>query len=107
MPTSAAARILESDATGALERARLMEPDAIISLIAAAGLRGRGGAGFPLARKLAAVRAAAAGGAAYAIANAYDADPGSPLAATLLTRNATLVLDGHAICAQAAGARSA
>ena len=107
MPTSAAARILESDATGALERARLMEPDAIISLIAAAGLRGRGGAGFPLARKLAAVRAAAAGGAAYAIANAYDADPGSPLAATLLTRNATLVLDGLAICAQAAGARSA
>ena len=107
MPTSAAFRVLVSEATGALEGARSMDPDAIITLIEAAGLRGRGGAGFPLARKLAAVRATAAGGPAYAVANAYDADPGSPLAATLLARNATLVLDGLAIAAQAAGAQVA
>ncbi len=107
MPTSATTRILDATATGALERARSMEPDDIIALVDAAGLRGRGGAGFPLGRKLAAVRAAAAGGPAYAVANAYDADPGSPLAATLLSRNGTLVLDGLAIAARAAGAQIA
>ena len=107
MPTSATSSVLRSEATGALERARVMAPEAIIALLEAAGLRGRGGAGFPLARKLAAVRSAADGGPAYAVANAYDADPGSPLAATLLSRNATLVLDGLAIAAQAAGAQIA
>lgn len=107
MPTSAATRVLESEATGALDLARSLEPEAIIALIEVAGLRGRGGAGFPLAQKLSAVRAAAAGGPAYAVANAYDADPGSPLAATLLARNATLILDGLAIAAQAAGAQIA
>ena len=107
MPTSAALRLLGDEATGAVARAWSMDPDALIALVGSAGLRGRGGAGFPLARKLAAVRAAAAGGPAYAVANAYDADPGSPLAATLLTRNATLVLDGLAIAARAAGAQVA
>ena len=84
-----------------------MDPDTLIALVGSAGLRGRGGAGFPLARKLAAVRAAAAGGPTFAVANAYDADPGSPLAATLLARNATLVLDGLAIAARAVGAQVA
>lgn len=107
MPTSAASRVLQSGATGAVERARSMEPEAVIALIDAAKLRGRGGAGFPLARKLAAVRASAGGGAAYAVANAYDADPGSPLAGTLLARNAPLVLDGLAIAAWATGAQIA
>ncbi|HEY8656704.1 MAG TPA: NADH-ubiquinone oxidoreductase-F iron-sulfur binding region domain-containing protein [Candidatus Limnocylindria bacterium] len=107
MPTSTAIRVLQADAAGAIERARALEPEAIIAQIEAAGLRGRGGAGFPLARKLAAVRAAAAGGPTYVVANAYDADPASPLAATLITRNATLVLDGLAIAAQAVGAQIA
>lgn len=107
MPTSAALRVLGSDGAGAAERARSLDPGALIAQIEAAGLRGRGGAGFPLARKLAAVRAAAAGGPAYAVANAYDADPGSPLAATLLARNAPLVLDGLAIAAGIVGAEVA
>ncbi|HEY8655825.1 MAG TPA: NADH-quinone oxidoreductase subunit D, partial [Candidatus Limnocylindria bacterium] len=107
MPTSAALRLLGGEATGAVERAWSMDPDALIALVGSAGLSGRGGAGFPLARKLAAVRTEAVGGPAYAVANAYDADPGSPLAATLLARNATLVLDGLAIAARAAGAQVA
>jgi len=111
LPTSAALRLLDGEAAGAaagaVARAWSMEPDALIALVGSSGLRGRGGAGFPLARKLAAVRTAAAGGPAYAVANAYDADPGSPLAATLLARNPTLVLDGLAIAARAAGAQIA
>jgi NADH:ubiquinone oxidoreductase subunit F (NADH-binding) len=108
LPTSAAYRLLDSDVDAARERdrARAMGPDELITLIEASGLRGRGGAGFPLARKLATARAAAAGGSAYVVANAYDADPGSPLARTILERKPELVIEGLAIAAAAVGATS-
>lgn len=108
MPTSAAHRILDTevDATRERDRARAMGPEPLIALIEASGLRGRGGAGFPLARKLATARAAAAGGSAYVVANAYDADPGSPLARTILLKRPELVIEGLAIAAAAVGATS-
>ncbi|HTJ60981.1 MAG TPA: NADH-ubiquinone oxidoreductase-F iron-sulfur binding region domain-containing protein [Candidatus Saccharimonadales bacterium] len=108
MPTSAAYRILDTDVNAAHERdrARSMGPDQLIGVIEASGLRGRGGAGFPLARKLATARAAAAGGSAYVVANAYDADPGSPLARTILLKKPELVIEGLAIAAAAVGATS-
>src|SRR5438128_9298066 len=83
-----------------------MGPDALIALIEAGGLRGRGGAGYPLARKLATARTAAAGGSAYVVANAYDADPASPLARTILLKKPELVIEGLAIAASAVGATS-
>src|SRR5438046_228455 len=70
------------------------ELDAAVERIAASGLRGRGGAGFALADKLRAVRTNAAGSETYVVANAYDADPDSPLARTLLERSAELVVRG-------------
>lgn len=84
-----------------------MDPADIIGLVQRSGLRGRGGAGFPLADKMRATATAADGGTAYVVANAYDADPGSPLSRTLLQRRADLVLDGIAIAARAVGASRA
>lgn len=104
MPASAPVRLLDAalPATDATP-----SPDEIIERVERSGLRGRGGAGFPLARKLRAARANAAGGEAFAIANAYDADPGSPLSRTLLERNAEAVLAGLVLAARAIGARRA
>ena len=109
MPTNSAAyRILDTQVNAAHERdrAREMGPERLIALIEASGLRGRGGGGFPLARKLAAARDAAAGGSAYVVANAYDADPGSPLSRTILLSRPELVIEGLAIAASAVGATS-
>ena len=108
MPTSTAFRLLGAEADGALERARSLSAEEIIDLAERSGLRGRGGAGFPLAQKLRATRTAAMlAGEAYVVANAYDADPGSPLSRTLLERGAGSVLDGIAIAASAVGAKEA
>ncbi|HVR88375.1 MAG TPA: NADH-ubiquinone oxidoreductase-F iron-sulfur binding region domain-containing protein [Candidatus Limnocylindria bacterium] len=109
MPTSTTYRVLDLEINAAHERdrARAMDPHELIALVEASGLRGRGGAGFPLARKLAATRTAAAGGSAYLVANAYDADPGSPLSRTILLRRPELVIEGLAIAAAAVGATKA
>ena len=84
-----------------------LAPEEIIDRVERSGLRGRGGGGFPLGAKLRATRASAAGGDAFAIANAYDADPDSPLSRTLLERNPEAVLAGLALAARAVGARRA
>ena len=107
MPASAAGRILDGEARGALQRARSYLPEQLIDSVEKSGLRGRGGAGYPLADKLRAVRRNADGRQTYVVANGYDADPGSPLARTLLARNALTVLRGIAIAAHAVGAREA
>jgi NADH:ubiquinone oxidoreductase subunit F (NADH-binding) len=83
-----------------------MAPDELIALIAKSGLRGRGGAGYPLDKKMTAVRvsAEASGRAPLLVANAYDADPGSPIARTMIERSPANVLQGVAIAAHAIGA---
>src|SRR5256885_2724043 len=103
LPTSAAYRLLDTDINAAHERdrAREMGPDALIGLIEASGLRGRGGAGFPLARKLATARTAAGGGSAYVVANAYDAEPGSPPARPILVKRPEPLIPGLATAAAA------
>jgi NADH:ubiquinone oxidoreductase subunit F (NADH-binding) len=107
LPASIATRLLEADASGALARARSLSIDELIDVVERGGLRGRGGAGFPFAEKLRAVRRNANGQPPYVVANAYDADPGSPLARTLVDRNAPNVLRGIAIAAHAIGAQEA
>ena len=83
-----------------------MSGDDLIALIERSDVRGRGGAGFPLSKKMRAVRAAAAetGREPLLVTNAYDADPGSPIARTLIERNIANVLQGVAIAAHAIGA---
>lgn len=107
LPASTAARLLDGDTSGALARARDLPIDELLELIEKSNLRGRGGAGFPFVEKVRAVRRNADGEPIYLVANAYDADPGSPLARTLLTRNAETVLAGVAIAARAIGATQA
>ena len=105
MPASTSFRLLETEADGALERARSLSPDDIITVVERSGLRGRGGGGFPLAEKLRATRTAATlADTAYVVANAYDADPDSPVSRTLLERKPDLVIDGIAIAAHVVGA---
>src|SRR5439155_13947159 len=93
--------------TGGDVRAR--PPDEIVAMIEKSDLRGRGGAGYPLAKKIAAVRdaAKATGRAPLVIANAYDADPDSPLSRTLIKHSPLGVLRGAMIAAVAGGARAA
>jgi NADH:ubiquinone oxidoreductase subunit F (NADH-binding) len=70
--------------------------------VARAGLTGRGGAGYPTARKLTAV---AAGRAPAVLANGTEGEPASAKDKALMTRSPHLVLDGAVLAAEMVGAR--
>lgn len=109
-PAVAARRLIALCDTGSLAAHRERYgalPDlsgpALIDVVERAGLRGRGGAGFPTARKLRAV--AEAGRRAVVVANGCEGEPGSAKDAVLLSRAPHLVLDGALLAARAVGAR--
>ncbi len=77
----------------------------LVAIVASAGLRGRGGGGFPTARKLAAV--ATARGRAMVLANGCEADPASVKDRALLELAPHLVFDGMVLAAAAVRAREA
>jgi NADH:ubiquinone oxidoreductase subunit F (NADH-binding) len=78
---------------------------ALIDQIEQAGLGGRGGAGFPMARKM---RAVAAGrGRPIVVVNATEGEPASLKDRTLIETLPHLVLDGAALAARAIGADEA
>jgi NADH:ubiquinone oxidoreductase subunit F (NADH-binding) len=72
-------------------------------LVAESGLRGRGGAGFPVEAKVRAVRAAR--GKAVVVANGAAGDPLGEKDAFLLSRLPHLVIDGAQVAAAAVEAR--
>jgi len=78
---------------------------ALIPDIEASGLTGRGGAAFPVHRKLAAV--AAARGRKVVIANGAESEPASRKDEILLRAAPHLVLDGLQLAAEATGASDA
>ncbi|MFF4415703.1 NADH-ubiquinone oxidoreductase-F iron-sulfur binding region domain-containing protein [Streptosporangium sp. NPDC001559] len=86
----------EAVATGAAQR--------VLAEVAASGLRGRGGAGFPVSAKW-----AAAGGSpdTVVVANGDEGDPGSYADRLLMEADPARVLEGLALACLACGARRA
>lgn len=78
-------------------------PEHLLGLVDAAGLRGRGGAGFPTAVKLRAVRDAS-GPPPVVVANGEEGEPGSVKDRWLLRHRPHLVLDGLRLAAAMTGA---
>jgi NADH:ubiquinone oxidoreductase subunit F (NADH-binding) len=78
------------------------DPGLLLDRIADAGLRGRGGAAFPVAVKLRAVRDG--GGGPVVVANGEEGEPGSVKDRWLLRARPHLVLDGLAHAAAITGA---
>jgi NADH:ubiquinone oxidoreductase subunit F (NADH-binding) len=77
---------------------------ALIEEVGRSGLRGRGGAAFPTARKIAAV---AAGHASLVLANGTEGEPASAKDKVLLARSPHLVLDGAVLAAEVVRASQA
>lgn len=75
----------------------------LIDEVERAGLRGRGGGGFPTSLKLSAV--ADRRGRAVVVANGTEGEPASAKDATLLAHDPDLVIDGALAAAGAVGAR--
>ena len=88
----------------ALAKALPRLPAAIVDAIERAGLRGRGGAGYPTGRKWALARDAA-GAEKFVICNADEGDPGAYMDRTLLESNPHQILEGMILCGHAVGAR--
>ncbi len=72
----------------------------LLALVEAAGLTGRGGAGFPTARKLASIT----GRGPVVIGNAMEGEPLSSKDAVLLQQSPGLVVDGLSLLGAALGA---
>jgi NADH-quinone oxidoreductase subunit F len=87
-----------------LVKALKLRPEDIITEVKNAGLRGRGGAGFPTGKKWELARNAK-GEHKVVICNADEGDPGAYMDRTILESNPHLILEGMAICAYAVGAR--
>jgi NADH-quinone oxidoreductase subunit F len=81
-----------------------MSPEEVIQEIRESGLRGRGGGGFPAARKWEQCRAASSD-EKYVICNADEGDPGAYMDRCVLEGNPHLVLEGMIIGAYAIGAQ--
>jgi len=90
----------------AIEIARRLGPDDTIEELGTAGLRGRGGAGFPTARKWSGVRSSP-GTYRYAVCNAAEGEPSSFKDRALLRANPYPVIEGLAVAALTVGAREA
>lgn len=76
-----------------------MEPDEVIDLIDASGLRGRGGGGFRTGRKWRYSKAAA--GYRYVLCNADEGDPGAYMDRSLLEGDPHSIIEGMLIGAYA------
>ncbi|MFP3902797.1 MAG: NAD(P)H-dependent oxidoreductase subunit E [Armatimonadota bacterium] len=98
---------VEHDGFEALRRCVTeMSPEQVIEMVDRAGLRGRGGAGFPTGRKWRLVREAD-DEVKYVICNGDEGDPGAFMDRMLMESYPFRILEGIAIAAYATGAEEA
>ena len=105
-PTDLDAAVRAGAFDGFKKGVRTLAAAGIVAEIRTAGLRGRGGAGFPTADKWQAAAATQAD-RRYVVANGYGADPAVRTDAQLIELNPYAVIEGVAIAAWAIGATSA
>ncbi|MHC1786447.1 MAG: NADH-quinone oxidoreductase subunit NuoF [Christensenellales bacterium] len=87
----------------ALRKALAMKPQDVIEQMKLSGLRGRGGAGFPVWKKWQ-IAAAAHSERKYIICNADEGEPGTNKDRVILSGDPNSVFEGMAIAAYAIGA---
>ncbi len=90
----------------ALARALELGPEATIAEVNAAGLRGRGGAGFPAGRKWDSILNGG-GRHHFAVCNAAEGEPGTFKDRAVLRHNPYAVLEGLLVAAHSVGALEA
>ena len=109
LPTAPVATLDDHLARGGgagLVGARHVGPEETAEVLAASGLRGRGGAGFPAATKWRSV-ASAESDTRYVVANGAEGEPGTFKDRTLLRTNPYAVVEGMLVACEAVGARRA
>jgi NADH:ubiquinone oxidoreductase subunit F (NADH-binding) len=100
------AYLATDDGGAGAETAQRLGPEATIDVISAAGLRGRGGGGFPTGRKWAGI-AGQAGTRRYVVCNGAEGEPGTFKDRAILRANPYQVVEGLLIAAFAVGAEEA
>ena len=88
----------------ALEKARTMDPKALIEEVKKSNLRGRGGAGFNCGQKWS-FAYQAPGDEKYVVCNADEGEPGTYKDRLIMENDPHTLLEGMAICAYAIGAK--
>ena len=86
----------------ALEKARRMEPSAVIEELLTANLRGRGGAFFPMGRKASFL----AQGTRYLVVNADESEPGTFKDREIMQREPHRLIEGCLVTAHAIESRN-
>jgi NADH-quinone oxidoreductase subunit F len=94
---------LATDGYQGIMRALQMTPEDVIGVVRQAGMRGRGGAGFPTFKKWTVCRNAP-GEQKYLICNADEGDPGAFMNRSLIESDPHAVLEGMLIAGYAIGA---
>src|SRR3989442_6445233 len=97
---------LRHDGYEGLKKGLTMAPDAVVEMVKASGLRGRGGAGFPTGMKWQFVDRKSEK-PRYIACNADESEPGTFKDHLLMERNPQLLLEGCAIACYAIGAKVA
>jgi NADH-quinone oxidoreductase subunit F len=89
---------------GTLEKARAMEPQAVLDELLAANVRGRGGAGFPMGKK-ASFLAKGTGKPTYLVVNADESEPGTFKDREIMIRVPHRLIEGCLITAHTIGSQ--
>src|SRR3954454_13735598 len=110
LPDTAIVDFPTAKAAGAgdgLADARAVDGGTLVELVASAGLRGRGGGGFPVARKWKTIRAnTSAAKRPTVVVTAAEGEPGCFKDREILRRDPYRVLEGALIAAHSVGADS-